>query len=341
MIAPLSQESMDNVPKWHSQPLYLTVSEIENPFKVLESFFDCYHLPEARASLKEWLDTSLRVEDVNASGLVYLHDQLNKLVEAASLIHQRRHILGPFTGERNLDAVVAFIVGTIAPERIFLLSKSPIDLLIVMPNKPQSSFKEYERPIEVAAVGQDEFYFSLHSSAELHRLLQEGHIFYSSRCTSENIVYDNGFARQLPPLSPSIGELKQEAERRFRSGLRKGKAFFESAKFHHSRGEVEMAAFMLHQATELSLRALIFSLTGQDVRTHDIRTLLKQCRRCIPCLKSYFSREGEDEESLLYMLVKSYKDARYVEQFQISEQQMQQLILWVTTLFDEIIANSF
>jgi HEPN domain-containing protein len=336
MIAPLSQASMDNVPVWHSQPLYLTVSEIENPFKVLQCFFDCYHLPEARASLKEWLDTSLRVEDVNASGLVYLHDQLNKLVEAASLIYQRRHILGPFTGERNVDAVVALIVAAIAPERIFLLSESPIDLLIVMPGNPQKPFKEYERLIEVAGMNQETFYFSLHSSAELHRQLQQGHILYSIRCTSETIIYDNGFAPQMPPWTSGVEELKREAEKRFRSGLNKVRAFLESAKFHHSRGEMEVAAFMLHQAVELPLRALILSLTGQEVRTHEIRLLLRQYTRVGSGLKDIVVSEIDDLDSIFQFLERSYKDARYAEQFEALEQGIRVSIDSVKLLLEKV-----
>ncbi len=336
MIAPLTQNSLDKVPEWHSQPLCLMVSEIENPFKVLESFFDCYHLPEARAALKEWLDTSLRVEDVNAAGLVYIHDQLNKLVEAASLIHQRRHILGAFTGERNLDAVIALIVAAIAPERIFLLSESPIDLLIVMPDKPQRPFKEYERLIEIAGMSQETFYFSLHSSAELQRQLQKGHILYSIRCTSETIIYDNGFAPQLPSLASGMEELKREAEGRFRSGLDKGKAFLESAKFNYSRGDMEVAAFMLHQAAELPLRALILSLTGQDVRTHEIRQLLKGCARCAIFLGFNLPDRSENENHLLWLLEKSYKESRYTDGFEVSGGEINLLLERIRVLLTEI-----
>jgi hypothetical protein len=254
-------------PDWHNQPFCLTVEEIEHPLKVLEAFFDCYHLPQARAGLKEWLDNSLRTEAVNGARMLFIHDSINKLVEAAWQILQRRHVLGQFTGETDLNSIIPLIVMAMAPERIYLLSKSPTDLLIVMPDKSQRPFSEYEHLIETVSMNQEGFYFSLHSSAELHKQLQKGHILYSISCTPDNLIYDNGLAPGLPLTAIKLNELRKEAEERFKPGFQKATAFLSAANQQYTSGEREMAAFMLHQATELALRALILSLTGQDKTT--------------------------------------------------------------------------
>jgi HEPN domain-containing protein len=321
-------------PGWHKHPLCLTLEEIEQPLKVLEAFFDCYHLPQARACLKEWLDNSLRAEDVNGARMLFIYDTINKLMEAAWLILQRRHVLGPFTGETDLDSIIALIVKAIAPERIYLLSKSPMDLLIVMPDKSQRPFSEYEHLIEIVGMNHEGFYFSLHSSAELHKQLQKGHILYSIRCTPGKLIYDNGFAPELPLAAIRLNELRKEAKERFTSGFQKAAAFLSAANQQYASGDREMAAFMLHQAAELALRALILSLTGQDIRTHEIKQLLKNCQRCAPSLKSIFLNVREQEERLLHVLESSYKNARYSNQFKISEEDLQRLMQLITLLLE-------
>lgn len=321
-------------PDWHNHPFCLTVEEIEQPLKVLEAFFDCYHLPQARAGLKEWLDNSLRTEDVNGSRMLFIHDSINKLMEAAWLILRRKHTSEPFAGETDLDSIISLIVAAIAPERIYLLSKSPIDLIIVMPDKPQRPFSEYEHLIEMAGMNHEGFYFSLHSSAELCKQLQKGHVLYSISCTPDKLIYSNRLAQELPLTTVKLTELRKEAEERFTPGFQKAAAFLSAANQQYASGEREITAFMLHQAVELALRALILSLTGQDIRTHEIKQLLKNCHRCAPSLKSIFLSGREQEERLLHVLESSYKNARYSNQFKISEEDLQRLMPLITLLLE-------
>jgi HEPN domain-containing protein len=327
-------EQLPEYPDWHNHPLCLTIEEIEQPLKVLEAFFDCYHLPQARACLKEWLDNGLRTGDVNGARMLFIHDSISKLMEAAWLILCRKHTSEPFTGETDLNSIIALIVKAIAPERIYLLSKSPMDLLIVMPDKPQRPFSEYEHLIEMAGMNQEGLCFSLHSSAELYKQLQKGHILYSISCTPDKLIYDNGLAPELPLTAVNPTELRKEAEERFKLGFQKAGAFLSAANQQYASGEREMTAFMLHQAAELALRALILSLTGHDIRTHEIKQLLKNCHRCAPSLKSVFLSGREQEERLLNVLESSYKNARYSNQFKISEEDLQRLMKLITLLLE-------
>jgi hypothetical protein len=86
----LKQSLLAEYPAWHEQPLSLTVSEIENPGAVLSFFFTCYNLPDIRACLKELLHDSLRADGADACSHVSTHKDLEKLVEAAWIIHQQK-----------------------------------------------------------------------------------------------------------------------------------------------------------------------------------------------------------------------------------------------------------
>lgn len=75
-------------PEWHNNPFRLTIPEMQNPFLVLEDFFDTYNLTAIRACLREWLSNVIRTDEVPTLEYIHLHDKIERLVEAAWLLHQ-------------------------------------------------------------------------------------------------------------------------------------------------------------------------------------------------------------------------------------------------------------
>lgn len=88
MNEPLNHSHRPTWPHWHNQPFRLTVSEIENPSTVIEQFFQCYHLPDIRVCLHNWLLDSLTKETAESNQHVFTHFEIEKLVEAAWIIKQ-------------------------------------------------------------------------------------------------------------------------------------------------------------------------------------------------------------------------------------------------------------
>jgi len=85
---------------------YLNADEIANPLSVIQGFFSFAHLPEVREML--WLSFKTNVtgtfpqeEALNPKDryyIVLLHEQLERLVEAAHLINEKRK-----SNENNLS----------------------------------------------------------------------------------------------------------------------------------------------------------------------------------------------------------------------------------------------
>lgn len=86
MNTPLNKRILSNWPAWHQRPFRLTCNEINNPHHILKEFFTWYTLSDIRLCLKEWLTDALRAEDVEALEYVTLHDNIEKLIEAAWVI---------------------------------------------------------------------------------------------------------------------------------------------------------------------------------------------------------------------------------------------------------------
>lgn len=87
----LRQKLLTEYPEWHDNPLKLSIAEIEDPYPVLDHFFQCYTLPQIRACLQELVYDSLRAEDTDAPSHVTTHEDIEKLVEAAWVIFKQEN----------------------------------------------------------------------------------------------------------------------------------------------------------------------------------------------------------------------------------------------------------
>ncbi len=81
-------------PPHELMPHKLSKEETLNPHSVIYAFFDYAHLPQVREMLWEWLKItavgnwqSLSTEE--RADVLYFYEQLEKLVEAAHLIHKK------------------------------------------------------------------------------------------------------------------------------------------------------------------------------------------------------------------------------------------------------------
>lgn len=74
---------------------------------------------------------------------------------------------------------------------------------------------------------------------------------------------------------------------------------------------------MLHQATELAFRAVLETCNGCCKKTHELRQLREQCRRCAPALCELFPDDPGEERRLLDILEAAYSGARYGGDFNV------------------------
>lgn len=325
MKPPLSIPPDSDYPDWHYGPLRLLKAEITNPMGVVREFFSSYHLPNARKHLKEMLEDAMCAVEVYAVNYLTIYDDIEKLMEAAWLLLQEEKekqatvVSKEVTEEKQplLEDVLWMLIKAIRPERIFLLQGDDtlVDLLIVVPDASTKPFSHYETIIETACYAIPELSFSLLQAHALKQHIEEGHLFYLSACTEEKQVYSNS-----PLLLPQMTGAKKEAVRRaaeeqFTGCMQRAVTFFEGAKSYFESCNNGMALFMLHQAAELSFRALILVLTGHEVKEHRIEVLKKHTRRCAPELNKVFAANTEKEKALLFLLNSAYLKARYTDHF--------------------------
>jgi hypothetical protein len=76
------------------EPRKLSKEEIENPYEVIDNFFDYAHLPQVRDELWEFLKLTVSSNyhiqpRRDRANLLHFYEKLEQLVEAVHIIHQR------------------------------------------------------------------------------------------------------------------------------------------------------------------------------------------------------------------------------------------------------------
>lgn len=364
MNTPLNKRILSTWPAWHQQPFRLTCDEINNPRHILKEFFTWYTLSDIRLCLKEWLTDALRAEDVEALEYVTLHDNIEKLIEASWVILGNESVeaidseddtqtetpIIPLTHEviqpkaDPLEIIIDIIVKVTEAEKIFLLDAqgndnaghaAQYDLLILLPGKSQQPHKELQTAIEAACKDIADVMISFSNAVEIYRLIKEGHIFFSFVCTAENQIYDDGRFPLPVPAITDLAAIKTKAQDGFNKTFHIAQLFYEGAGYFYLKQDKSLTAFMLQQATEHCLRAILYALTGHNYVTHNLQRLLRFTRHCAPELQEIFPSSSGNDKNLLGLLYKAYVHARYKDDFQIEHNQLQTLFRLIQKLHDK------
>lgn len=229
----------------------------------------------------------------------------------------------------ELEKMITTIAEAVEPDKIFCKHDF---LLVVLSNKCQNPIHDYKTVIE-ASILPSSFHYSLYYIQEIEKFLCQGHLFYSTFCSKENLVYDNGIPTLPLPLYQRIQNITLKSTHNFTTGFKRAQCFLEGAVFYLAKEELALAAFMLHQATEQALRTIILSVTGHEVRTHTISELKQHLKRCAPLLNSFLA--SSKEKILLDRLEKAYTCTRYTDKYEITLEELNLLLSHIRHLFTD------
>lgn len=141
--------------------------------------------------------------------------------------------------------------------------------------------------------------------------LQERDRFALRVLQSAEVIYNSGKRvlslpeGEAPPL-PGEATGKDHA-----AGLLRAAEFLAGAELFRLRKQYAMAAFMLHQSAEQSLRTLVHTGTGFSPTTHSLERLLRYAALVSFRVHPLFPQQTEKDKRLFRLLQKAYIDTRY------------------------------
>jgi hypothetical protein len=87
--------SIYDYPSAELEPRKLGKKEIEDPYQVINSFFDYSHLPQVKEHLWEWLSLTVcgsyyRKPRIEKANVLYFYEKIELSIEAVHILHKRQ-----------------------------------------------------------------------------------------------------------------------------------------------------------------------------------------------------------------------------------------------------------
>ncbi|NLR82899.1 HEPN domain-containing protein [Chitinophaga eiseniae] len=328
----------------------------QKPKLIIRSFFNRYTLLETRSILWKLLQKVVadQTEDNNNGVLGAFTEQFGYMLAAAyvaagSPVNKSTTVVAddPAGIGANLSAEVAKtpklklvldIICTIAePEKVFLIEADNLnsqgsgvfDLFVLLPPAATRSLQDYANLIDAACKSICPVIISVHRTSIVYSMIREGHIFFSAVCRPEYLIYDRNQTALPVNGNYELKKIKHKARGVFIKRFSKANGFLEGARLFCHTNQKELAAFMMHQAVEQAIMALVYSLTGTNLVSHNLKRLLQFSGRCTHQLENIFQLDIPEEKELFDLLVKAYTSTRYYD-YIITDLQLYQLEKRVT-----------
>lgn len=204
---------------------------------------------------------------------------------------------------------------------------SDFDLLVVVADEPHTDVIEYWEGAEKALLEElssgerlrTPVNFIVHSQSEVDDALERGRPFFIDILSDGICVYE---AEEAPisaeprPLSSSaeLQEAKLHAE--LEAGV--AGSFLRSAGHAVDDQDLNLAAFLLHQAAEHLYNGLVLTLTLYTPKSHNLVRLRNLAEQLDPALSEVWPTGSKFQKRCFELLRQAYVKARYSQHYRVT-----------------------
>jgi len=164
-----------------------------------------------------------------------------------------------------------------------------------------------------------------HDIDYLNARLGEGRYFFRDIKEEGVLLHDSGRFTLAEPRELTNAERKRIAEEDYEHWFTSACGFCDGHEFHLGKGQLNLAAFALHQATECLYAAFLLVHTGYKPKFHDIEKLGQLAAAEVPGMLRVFPRATEEERARFDLLKRAYVDARYSKTYAIAREDLEYL----------------
>ncbi|QMV13631.1 HEPN domain-containing protein [Vibrio spartinae] len=162
----------------------------------------------------------------------------------------------------------------------------------------------------------------VHTLNEVHQQLQQGHYFFAD-IREQGIELFSADKRELPmPVNLSEAEFRVIAETHFNHWFKSAGNYYKHYQLSLEDDDINLSAFMLHQATERLFACTLLVCTNYLPKTHNIESLRSMCAQQDPAFAELFPMENKFHRRSFQRLKRAYIDARYSEHYEITAEEL-------------------
>jgi HEPN domain-containing protein/predicted nucleotidyltransferase len=166
----------------------------------------------------------------------------------------------------------------------------------------------------------------------LNKDLERGDYFYADITKEGVVLFDNGrhALAEAGPVDPA--EMRKHVREDFEHWFNSASEFYGYFEYAFEKHEYNNAAFLLHQATERFLSAILLTFARYKPKTHNIEKLDRQASNLHAEFFTVFPRASEQQKRCFGLLKKAYIDARYKRDYAITKEELDYLAARVRRL---------
>lgn len=176
----------------------------------------------------------------------------------------------------------------------------------------------------------------VHDIKDVNEQLEKGFYFFSDIKKEGVMLYSSGRYELAEAKEHTSGERQRFARMMFDEWFGSARGFFDNFEFSLGRGQLKIAAFLLHQSTERLYHAVLLVFLAYKPKTHNIEDLGRRCENLHPAFRDVFPRETIEDKRLFNLLKFAYVDARYNIKYVITADELTAIAVRVRELFARV-----
>lgn len=189
----------------------------------------------------------------------------------------------------GIKPLLDLIIAVIEPQRIFMLSHPPIEeynikasIEIILAIDRLNNHGSVKSFLKVACMQSSDVTISIHPSRTLESALESGHLYYSSHCKEQYLVFSGSRYRLYETPSDTIKEFGKDSHREFYEGINNAEKFWNLANDLNNNKQYNPAALMLHQSVEQVYRSILWAIKRESTSSHLLRNIERKAAVCMP-----------------------------------------------------------
>ena len=220
---------------------------------------------------------------------------------------------------------------------------SDFDLLVIVSHEKLTDIADYwwvaeDKIQRDPAIGRT-VNIIIHSLAEVNQAIGRGEYFWTDILRDGVTLYDLPGHPLATPQLMTDAEAHQMATEYFNAWRPKVDSALDLASYAASKSEFKDAAFLLHQAVERAYICLLLVHTLYFPRSHNIKFLRSLAEDVDQSVIPAWPRETKLDRRRFELLKRAYVEARYSDQYTVTDEDLAALTAAATRLRDLVLAS--
>lgn len=173
-----------------------------------------------------------------------------------------------------------------------------------------------------------------HSLETVQESTRKNNRFFISILNNGKLLYDyTGFVKSKNSLPFDPSQNFEKAERHYSHRIRLAQGFLDGAGDSYGNGHYSVAVFLVHQVIEQCTIGLIRVNLAYRSDIHNLGRQLDLCQ-CFSAKPSEIFRTSNEDLRLFEILLRSYSQARYKDNFKVDQEDADKLVTKAYAFFD-------